>query len=76
MKVPEIVLILTVEVICVRKCKILRFVPGAGSSTCPKDAVGELDAGWSIVSWKMKHLPARGGTPPWRYRSVCFIVQR
>lgn len=44
-KVPEIVLILTVEVICVRKCQILRFASGAGSSTSPKDAVEELDAG-------------------------------
>lgn len=65
MKIPEIVLILTKEVICVRKFKTVRFVPGAESSPSPKDAVEGLDAGWSIVSWKMKLL-ARGGTPSWR----------
>lgn len=76
MKIPEIVFILTVGVIYVRKFKILRFVPETGSSPSPKDAVEGLDAGWGVVSWKMKHLLARGGTPSWRYRGVCFMVLR
>lgn len=72
-KIRKIVLILTKEVICVRKFKPVRFVPGAGSSPGPKDAVEGLDAGWSTVSWKMKHLP-RGGTPG-GIRGVSFMDQ-
>lgn len=44
-KVPEIVLILTVGVIYVKKFKMLKFVPEAGSSPSPRDAVEGLDAG-------------------------------
>lgn len=76
MKVPEIVLILTVEVICVRKSKILRLCLEQEAALAPRMLWKSWMLAWSIVSWKMKHLLARGGTPSWRYRGACFIVQR